>query len=192
MYKKIVIISSVLLLSGCANIGEQLGNAVIDGIKAGLAGEPTTKSKAKESKPKEPLLEDEKIWNACMKEKKKDIRDMGTNADERTQEIGARTLCQRKLGLGFERGIRMQKRRNAPDREQKVKDCITRVTSNLKTEVLRPGMEKMCKDTVDFDPHMQCVMENQMKDLDEGKSTVSSSGMPRMEHKKCNHLKGKK
>jgi hypothetical protein len=189
MYRKIVIISSVFLFSGCSNIGEQLGNAVLDGIKAGLAGEPTkTESKAK----KEPLLEDEKIWNACMEEKKKDIRDIGTNADKRTQEIGARTLCQRKLGLGFERGIRMQKRRNAPDREQKVKDCITRVTSNLKTEALRPGMEKMCKDTVDFDPHMQCVMENQMKDLDQGHSTVSSSGMPRMEHKKCNHLKGKK
>jgi len=188
MYRKIVIISSVFLFSGCSNIGEQLGNAVLDGIKAGLAGEPTeTESKAK----KEPLLEDEKIWNACMDKSKKEILSLKTGISKSGLETGARSLCQKELGLGFERGIRMQKRRKAPDRKRKIQECITRTTSNLKTEVLRAGMENMCKDTVDFDPHTQCVMENKMIDLDEGHSTVSSSDI-HMEHKKCNHLKGKK
>jgi len=186
MYRKIVIISSLFLFSGCANIGEQLGNAIVDGFKEGLTGKPTT-----EAKPKEPLLEDEKIWNACMDKSRKEILSVNTNILKNELEITAKSLCQKELGISFERGIRMQKRRNAPDREQKIKDCITRTTSNLKREVLRAGMENMCKDTVDFDPHTQCVMENKMIDLDQGHSTVSSSGID-MEHKNCNHLKGKK
>jgi len=191
MYRKIVIISSIFLLSGCADIGEQLGNAVLAGLQEGLTGKSASTSTATHAKAKDPLLEDEKIWNACMSKSRKEILSLRTGISKSGLETGARSLCQKELGLGFERGIRMQKRRNAPDREQKIKDCITRTTSNLKTEVLRAGMENMCKDTVDFDPHTQCVMENKMIDLDQGHSTVSSSGI-HMEHKKCNHLKGKK
>ena len=181
MYKKTIIVVSVLLMSGCAEIVDTLATSAKKGWDKGIAGKTVKSSKVKN----ENLTKDEKKWNSCITKKREFIKKGSTHMYLTDSDIekSAVELCFKDNPRLYSR-VETLRRKRLPNRENRINECITRNTSNLKTEVLRPKIVTMCKESIDYDPYNQCVLEKKFKDIDDGRSIDTYEAID----KRCSHL----
>jgi hypothetical protein len=156
MYKKMILIISIVLFSGCTDIANQLSNAVVDGIKAGLAGKKSTKStlnqritddEDKEKAMEQCLREQESFFNSAGLTRKEKIK----ACDEITSKNGFKTLAQIKLE-------EKNAKKSDSQKESEMKTCHDKFV-----KYMGDGTDSVCKHYIEASPVQQCMFEYKMK-----------------------------
>lgn len=179
MYKKMILTASIFLISGCSDLGKELGSTLIDSLQAGFDNKPRTE-KSKEKKSQESISNNEKIWNNCMKKNRKKYSELFYG---KALEVVADNNCDKELGQRFKMDIDLEKQKHTPDREKRITSCVTKL-SYLKTRA-----KKTCETLANLRPYQQCVMEYEYLDINEGHTTTGANGILQHEDRRCKHLK---
>ena len=159
MYKKVMLIASVVVFSGCADIANQLSNAVIDGINAGLTGENSTKSTLNQR-----ITEDEdkeKAMQQCLAEYKTFFLHANKASDRKWQIHYCDTETIRKGYPSLATIEQKMKNSNRSNEKTQIEmeKCKTKYSSSFGVNVDGMKIKKFCTEFINLNERNQCAMD---------------------------------